>query len=139
MSLPASKKLFVNFMVKLLLILVIIGGGISLFSYNKENTAYFKQKQHIVDQLVSLSGVLQSANYSYVNLLNADSAQADSLSTHVTTLSKEKEVLEVLSQDAESNNRAEANAVLSSLETVSISVAFKLSILRMIFPKSSVS
>lgn len=117
MSLPASKKLFVNFMVKLLLILAIIGGGISLFSYNKENTAYFKQKQHIVDQLVSLSGVLQSANYAYVNLLDADSAQADSLSANLNTLSKEKEVLEVLSQDSESNNKAEANAVLSSLET----------------------
>lgn len=117
MSLPASKKLFVNFMVKLLLILAIIGGGISLFSYNKENTAYFKQKQQTVDQLVLLSNLLQNANYAYVNLLDADSSQADTLSASITALGKEKEVLEVLSQDTESNHKAEANAVLNSLET----------------------
>lgn len=116
MSLPASKKLFVNFMVKLLLILAIIGGGISLFSYNKENTAYFKHKQHLVDQLVSLSNVLQSANYAYINLLGADSAQADSLSAYLNTLGRNKEVLEVLSQEAESN-KAEVNSILNSLET----------------------
>jgi len=115
MSLPASKKLFVNFMVKLLLILALIGGGISLFSYNKENTGYFKQKQHLVDQLVSLSNVLQSANYAYVNLLGADSAQADSLGVYLNTLNKDKEVLEAMSQEAESHS-AEVNAVSSSLE-----------------------
>ncbi|WP_343533165.1 response regulator [Pedobacter sp.] len=103
-------------MVKLLLILAIIGGGISLFSYNKENTAYFKQKQHLVDQLVSLSNLLHSAHYAYINLIGADSAQADSLSNYLNTLGKEKGILEVLSQGGESN-KAEANVALTSLES----------------------
>jgi len=79
MGQPASKRIFVNFLVKLLLILVVIGGGAALLYYNKTNTTYFRQTQKQVADLLELDGVLQKTSYAYLNLANGDTSQLDSL------------------------------------------------------------
>lgn len=108
-SSSTSKQLFVNFMVKLLLILAIIVGGIALVLYNNENTSYFKQKQQRVTDLIELNDLLQQANYAYVNI-NEDAAQADSLSIYLKLLPERKKVLQQFTQDNESY-KAEANSI----------------------------
>ncbi len=106
MSLPASKKLFVNFMVKLLLILAIIGGSIVLFFYNKENISYFKHKQERITNLIELNDVLQNVNYAYVAFVDGDSSQTDSLSAHVKVLTAKKKIFEQFIEDNYKNDIA---------------------------------
>lgn len=114
MNLPETKRLYVNFMVKLLLILAIIIGGVALVIYNKENTSYFEQKRKRVTDLVFLDNVLQKTSYSYLNFIGGDSAQLDSLKWHLSELTAQKKVLKEFTGKNEAF-AAEAKAVTASL------------------------
>lgn len=114
MNLPETKRLYVNFMVKLLLILAIIIGGVALVIYNKENTSYLEQKRKRVTDLVFLDNVLQKTSYSYLNFIGGDSAQLDSLKWHLSELTAQKKVLKEFTGKNEAF-AAEAKAVTASL------------------------
>jgi len=101
-------------MVKLLLILAIIIGGVALVIYNKENTSYFEQKRKRVTDLVFLDNVLQKTSYSYLNFIGGDSAQLDSLKWHLSELTAQKKVLKEFTGKNEAF-AAEAKAVTASL------------------------
>ena len=114
MNLPETKRLYVNFMVKLLLILAIIIGGVALVIYNKENTSYFEQKRKRVTDLVFLDNVLQKTSYSYLNFIGGDSAQLDSLKWYLLELNAQKKVLKEFTGKNEAF-AAEAKAITASL------------------------
>lgn len=115
MSLPVSKKIFISFAIKLLLILSIIGGGVALFFYNKENASYIKQKQQRITGLIELNEALQKSNYAYFNLINnADFSQVDNLKEHLKNLADKKRILEMFNNENDIS-RNEAEAVQNSL------------------------
>ncbi|MNJ93149.1 Sensory/regulatory protein RpfC [compost metagenome] len=115
MSLPASKQIFINFIVKLLLILAIIGGGAALLFYNKDNTIYFKQKQQRVVDLIELNDALQKTVHAYLGVANADTTQLDSLKIYLNVLAQRKKILNVFSQENEVY-KSDALAIRQSLE-----------------------
>lgn len=115
MSLPASKQIFINFIVKLLLILAIIGGGAALLLYNKDNTSYFRQKQQRVANLIELNDVLQKTGHAYLGFVKDASSQQDSLKLYLTKLAQKKKVLDQITDDSELF-RSDALAIKTSLE-----------------------
>lgn len=115
MDLPASKKIFLNFIVKLMLILALIGAGAALLFYNNDNTNYIKQKQQRVTSLIELDEVLQKASYAYLNFANADTNREDSLKIHLALLAEKTNVLTLFTKENEVY-RNEALAVQRSLE-----------------------
>lgn len=94
MALTAHSNLFVNFIVKLLLIAAIITGGAVLLISNKENTTYFKEKQRRVADLIEINGALQKINYNYTYYLNNASAeQLDTLKELLKKIGEKKNLL----------------------------------------------
>lgn len=115
MNLPVSKKIFISFAVKLLLIFGIIGGGVALFFYNKENASYIKQKQQRITSLIELSDILQKSSYAYINFINNnDSSQIGNLKGHLKTLADKKKALEMFNSENDIS-RNEAEIVQNSL------------------------
>ncbi|WAC40654.1 response regulator [Pedobacter sp. SL55] len=93
MGQPASKRIFINFVVKLLLIFAVIGGGVALLYYNKDNTVYFRQTQRQVAGLIELNGALQKASHAYLNFADGDTTQLDSLKKYQKLITQSKKVL----------------------------------------------
>lgn len=102
-------------MVKLLLIVALIGGGAALVIYNYDNTNYFKQKQERVASLIELGNTLQKTSYAYLNFINADTSQKDSLTLYLVLLSEKKNALQQFTQENEVY-RNDALAVKRSLD-----------------------
>ncbi|SOD14969.1 response regulator [Pedobacter xixiisoli] len=126
MSIPASKQIFINFIVKLLLILAIIGGGAALLIYNKDNTDYFKQKQQHVANLIELNDVLQKTGHAYLGFIKADTNLRDSLKVYLKDLAKKKNILESYSGENEVY-KSDALAIKSSLDSEEKFYNFQLS------------
>ena len=93
MGQPASRRIFIDFVVKLLLILAVIGGGVALLYYNKDNTVYFKQTQGQVAGLLELNGALQKTSHAYLNFADGDTTQLDSLKKYRKLIPQSKKVL----------------------------------------------
>lgn len=92
MGQPASRRIFIDFVVKLLLIFAVIGGGVALLYYNKENTVYFRQTQRQVAGLLELNSALQKTSNAYLNFANGDTTQLDSLKKYQKLITQSKKV-----------------------------------------------
>ena len=102
MSLTTSNKLFTNFMIKLLLVIVIIGCGIVLFITDKDGNSYIQEKEQRITDLIELDNALQKTNYAYQHYLNIDSvAQLDSLKFRIKDLGAKMKLLATFKNDTE--------------------------------------
>ncbi len=102
MSLTPSNRLFTNFMIKLLLVIVIIGSGIVLFITDREGNSYIQQKEQRITDLIEIDNALQKTNYAYLHYLNIDSiAQLDSLKINIKVLGKKMKLLTAFKNDTE--------------------------------------
>lgn len=102
MAPTASRKLFINFIVKLFLICGIIIGGVVLLFFNKENTLQVAQKQQRVSALLNLNNSLQKLNFSYQAYAASSTSQAlDSLKIQLKQLRAQKQQLSLFKQENE--------------------------------------
>lgn len=121
MALTTSNKLFVNAIIKLLLIVIIIGSGIMLFVSNREGVLYATQKQQRIGDLLSVNDALQATNYAYVNNLALDSA-TDDKSAFKTSLANLKQKQQLLK-----THRDNSDEYLLELEAVDASLSKEIS------------
>lgn len=115
MSLTTSNRLFINFMIKLLLVIVIIGCGIVLFITDKDGNSYIQQKEQRITDLIEIDNALHTTNYAYQHYLNIDSvAQPDSLKVRLKDLGAKIKLLATFRADTE-HYKIEIAAVESAL------------------------
>jgi len=126
MSISASKQIFINFIIKLLLILTIIGGGAALLFYNKENTDYFKQKHQLVSDLLALNDALQNTEHAYLAFVKANHDRRDGLSFYLKDLAQKKKVLDVFTDENE-GLKSDVLAIKNSLDNEERFYTFQLS------------
>ncbi|WP_461485571.1 sensor histidine kinase, partial [Pedobacter sp.] len=115
MSVPAVKENFINFIVKLVLVITLIGCGVVLLFYQNNSAKYIAQKQQRIASLIDLKGALEQTDYAYLKIKNGDSTLGDSLKINLKILSEKKKALLLFTQQNElyKNN---ALAAKSSLE-----------------------
>lgn len=96
----ASKKIFLNFIIKLLLILVIIISGITLIFSHKDSNSYQQLRIDRIARLNELGNSLQRANHFYQQYINGPStAQLDSLNASLKAINEYRSSLLVFKQE----------------------------------------
>lgn len=97
MSAFVTKKLLVNFIIRLLLILIIVGCGIILLFSNKDNSVYLGQKRERVAHLIEVEEAMQKVSYAYLSYLNNPvPEQLDTLKKHLANVISVKNLLALL-------------------------------------------
>ena len=94
MALTTNNKLFLNAVVKLLLVVIILGSGIALFLANRKGATYAAQQQQRISHLQQINDALASTAHAYLYTLNNnDSDQRDKFGLALSALGKKKQLL----------------------------------------------
>lgn len=115
MSSPALKRLFLNFAIKLSLILILISSGIYLLITNKDSAKYLSQKEQRLASLITLSKTLEQCTQAYWQIASSNHAQVDSLKSYLNDLSKNKSFLPKY-LNATEQNKSKVKSILNGLE-----------------------